>query len=289
MTSPPLPIVFITLYLKVLHRAKIILDIRDIWPESAINLNKISRYSVFAIAAKILEKLAYDHADEIICVSKNMRSYISNKTSTKVHVIYNGTSNIRSVSNVYDFKKPLQLYYAGNLGFAQNLENVLKGFIAARNEIPDKEIKFNIIGGGAMSEKLLAVARGSIFKDDINFIGVKTWVETQDILQQANGLIILIKNAPAFDLTVPSKVFDYMSFGIPIISNISGEGRSILGQNRGNLLIEGESETIFRDAFIKLANNYMSFSEHAVLNKNMAIGFSRDTASKSLLELFKKL
>jgi len=89
VSSPPLPIVLVSLLLKIVFRVPIVLDVRDIWPESAVNIGKLRKGSILEKLGLWLEKVAYYHADQITCVSSNMKSYINSKSATPTTVVYN--------------------------------------------------------------------------------------------------------------------------------------------------------------------------------------------------------
>ena len=62
----------------------------------------------------------------------------------------------------------------------------------------------------------------------LGFFGALEKSKATEHMLRYGCLLLPLKDAPAFRLTVPSKVFDYMSIGRPIITNISGEGSSII-------------------------------------------------------------
>jgi hypothetical protein len=74
-----------------LFRVPLVLDIRDIWPASAVGTGQISAQGRAYRYGEKMEKYVYDRAVHITCVARPMQEYIHTKTETPVTVGYNGT------------------------------------------------------------------------------------------------------------------------------------------------------------------------------------------------------
>ena len=79
-------------------------------------------------------------------------------------------------------------------------------------------------------------------------------------------MLLPLKDAPAFRLTVPSKVFDYMSIGRPPITNISGEGSSIIKRGSANVVVSPSDAQELTDAMIMIKKSWHERIESAKLN-----------------------
>lgn len=283
ITSPPLTVVLSSLLLRLFSRQRIVLDVRDIWPESAISIGKLSQNGLSARLGRILEKLAYWHAHQITCVSENMAGYIRDRSNRPVHVVYNGVSTTKMPAYNVSGADPDRFYYAGNIGFAQDMEPMVRAFAKAKHDPVMAKARLIVIGDGVLRADMEALAQELDLGDAIEFPGPMPKTELTDRLYDAGTLIVPLMHSPAFELTVPSKVFDCMSFGRPVLSNISGEGRRILERSGGNLVAAHSDVSALADGFVALRKEWDE--RLAKAKANVAIvrdDFSREASAEVL-------
>ena len=160
-TSPPLPVGLAGWLMSAIQGSKFILDIRDIWPDSAVAAGQLNQNSKLYKFGKILEHWLYKKADLITCVSRPMADYIKGFiTRGNVIVIYNGVPNQYLHSKGYSEAPNNELFednkinitYLGNMGYVQNLKVVLESAKQIKDKMP--EIKFYFIGGGVEKEEI---------------------------------------------------------------------------------------------------------------------------------------
>ena len=287
ISSPPLPVTLVSLVLKLIFRIPIVLDVRDIWPESAVNIGKIKRDSLFEKLGKKLEKLSYYHANEITCVSMNMKEYLDKLTHNKVTVIYNSISRVQMKKIYNGSPNPNIFCYAGNIGHAQNIELLIHSFELARKDKDMKKLILYIVGDGALLNDIKLLAADLNLIDSVKFFGAITKDEALEKMSEAGCLLLPLKDAPAFRITVPSKVFDYMSLSRPIITNINGEGAEIIKKCKANKIVPSENIIKFSEAMINIRKNFNNKLNIAKLNRDIVIeNFTRE---KQVAELEKVL
>lgn len=96
-------------------------------------------------------------------------------------------------------------------------------------------------------------------------------------MHQAGCLLLPLKDAPAFRITVPSKVFDYMSMSRPIVANISGEGADIIGRCEANEIVPPGDILKFSKAMIKIRKDWDSRLSLALVKREIVIqDFTRE-------------
>ena len=283
ISSPPLPVTLISLFLKFFFRVPVVLDIRDIWPESAVNIGKIKRDSLLEKLGKKLESLSYYHANEITCVSVKMKDYLDQRTSNKVTTIYNGVSRIQMEKEYEGSADPNIFCYAGNIGHAQNMEILIRSFSLARKDECMKASKMHIVGDGAVLNDVKSLSIELGLFDCIKFFGALPKEEALKKMHESGCLLLPLKDAPAFRITVPSKVFDYMSMSRPILTDINGEGADILGRCEANEIIPSEDISKFSEGMIKIRKNWDNRFSLASLNREIVINYF--TREKQVLEL----
>lgn len=283
VSSPPLPVVLASILLRALVRVPVVLDVRDIWPESAVNIGKIRSKSLLERLGLILENAAYRHAKRITCVSKPMSQYISKKTKVPVDVIYNGVSLIDFSSHTPVSVGSRTFCYAGNLGLAQDIPSLIQAFahVLQHEEMCDSVL--TLVGDGAVKQEAEDLVSSLGIQHRVTFYGAVPKAEALLIMQSADVLLIPLQDSPAFRLTVPSKVFDCMALCKPIVSNVAGEAKDILMQTDANLVATPGSIADLSQAMREAHLNWNELASHA--NKNYDVVsqfFSRDSMTRKL-------
>lgn len=282
-SSPPLFVALCTIMIRFLIRIPIVLDIRDLWPESAINIGKVRRGSLMDRLGRILELAAYHYSDALTCVSQPMATYLRKKTNRQVTVVYNGAPEKQLNYNYSSKPDPLCFCYAGNLGYAQGLPEVFKAFALACKYPEMNGVILKLIGAGAVLDESKKLCEDLGIADRIKFIGVRPKHEALKILGESGTLLIPLLDSPAFELTVPSKVFDYMGIERPIIACIRGEGKEILEVSGSNIVIPPGDIYKLAEAFVYAIKNWSVLLKCASKNKILvSCKFSREASVREL-------
>lgn len=288
-TSPPLFVAFSGWLLARIKNAKFILDVRDIWPDSAVATGHLRAFSLLYRVTKLFEYSIYRRADLITCVSEKMKDYIRNHTirDMPILVLYNGlflkffNDNLIRYDNYVPSQSEFVISYIGNIGYAQNLDlliNVAKSY-------KDRNIKFTLIGDGAVKHILMDKVASARLKNVV-FKNACSKKESFEYMNRSHALLIILnKQYSAFNLTIPSKVFDYLWSNKPILFGIEGEGKQILRSLPGNLYFDANNPISLTEAIANLKKNYNHYQSEA--NKNRAFvlnNFTREKITKKLEE-----
>jgi glycosyltransferase involved in cell wall biosynthesis len=287
-TSPPLFVGLTGWFLARLNRCPLVFDVRDIWPESAVAAGQLSNTGFGFKVGKALEKWLYDRADHISCVSTKMAEYIASRTSTDTSVIYNGVSAnyARTASVPVDRKRIL---YAGNLGRVQALDAAIRGFARIANEPIANGWTLEFLGHGALKRELQTVAAECGVGDRVAFHAAVAKESAMDELARSAVLLISLKSDAVFDLTIPSKVFDYLVVGRPILFGINGEGRDILESTGANVGFTSGSEDSLAAAIRGMIADYEQLGARADRNPTaVSEAYSREANTSRLAGLFER-
>jgi glycosyltransferase involved in cell wall biosynthesis len=295
-TSPPLPVGLAGFVMSAIQGSKFILDIRDIWPDSAVAAGQLNKKSKLYKLGKIIEHWLYAKADLITCVSRPMAEYIKRFTeSDKVVVIYNGVPNQYLHGDIYPdgnhnelFKEnKINITYLGNMGHVQSLQTVLEAAKQIKEEM--YKIIFYIIGDGIEKKKLEKFKKDNSL-DNVIIMGPVLKKQAMQLMRNSSALFFQLKDDIVMEKTVPSKVFDYMTAGKPILFGIKGEGKMILEQVKGNIYYQPDSTESFINAVRKLKRNYEQLSKSA--RENIVIVekyYTREKMVKKLEKHFQEL
>ena len=141
--------------------------------------------------------------------------------------------------------------YSGNMGLAQVLETIIE--VA---KLVDKyPIDFRLIGNGVCRDKLESKVKqiglkNVVFHDSVNRSELIKWIKKSSVC-----LVPLI-NSPLFRTALPSKMFEYMACGRPVIVGIKGEAEEFIKISKAGILVEPENSILLSKAIINYYKNH---------------------------------
>lgn len=290
VTSPPLSLAIPGIILRFVAGRPVVFDVRDIWPESAVAVGKIKRGSIIEVGGRLLERLAYRFPNALTCVSQPMARYLEQLTRRPVTVIYNGVPNsqIREMNGAMAGQNKV-FSYAGNLGYAQGIGDVLKAFALAARDPALLGAELWLIGSGVLETSLQSLTANLNLGGKVHFLGVRSKAETLELMRRSSVLLIPLVESPAFELTVPSKVFDCMAVGRPVLASLRGEGAEILNETGANIVVVPGDVEELAEAMIKICDNWLYLNEKAQLNVELVgAKFTRESAVRILDAVLKR-
>lgn len=253
VTSPPL-FVGITGYLiSKLKRIPFVFEIRDLWPESAIDTGVLKNTGLIKMAYKF-EKFIYRKASLINVLTPAFRKkLIEEKSVPKDKIVYIPNAADFSLSDellesfdVAKFKREEGLEgkfiitYVGAHGVANHLQQLVE----AAKLLEDTNAHFLLIGQGMEKKKLIKLAKhlnciNISFIDPVPKSDVFKYILASDI-----GTSVL-KNVDTFKTIYSNKTFDYMSCKKPILMAIDGVSRELVEDADAGVFVEPENPQDF--------------------------------------------
>lgn len=209
--------------------ARFLLDVRDLWPETPIALGELSAVSPVAHMLTLLERRAYKRADHIVTTSPGYVDHIREITGedTKITVALNGIDNeFRGPSKCVKSKDGMiQVLYAGNVGYCQNLLTFVEAASLLRNE----KFRFKIIGSGTQIDQVRQRVT-DLGLDNIMILPPVSRMELLNAYRDAEILYLQLFSNQYFGRVIPSKIFEYLALPKPIIYGLDGASAKILSQ-----------------------------------------------------------
>jgi glycosyltransferase involved in cell wall biosynthesis len=289
-SSPPLFVGLSGVALSRLFRIPLVVDIRDLWPASAVGTGQLSAEGRAYRVGERMEQYVYDQAAHITCVARPMQEYIRAKTRTPVTVVYNGarTSDILDGPNgCHDSSSGHTLLYAGNLGRAQQLDLLIRAWATVRDRNGHGKWTLKLLGTGAVEEDLKQLARDLGAGDSVVFVPPVSRQEAAREMARAAALSVSLQADAAFERTIPSKVFDGMAVGRPILAGVAGEGREILESTGANLCYPPGNQQALEHALEQLMGDYQHLQLVAYRNPQVIRkGYTRERAVEALMRVF---
>jgi glycosyltransferase involved in cell wall biosynthesis len=217
--SPPLTLAFSGWLLSVFSKTKLILNISDLWPLSAKELGAIKDGGLYTILVR-LETFLYKKASICTGQSQEIVEYIEKTIPGKTYLFRNGVDTSRFEGRKFNPSNRKKLVYAGLLGVAQGILSICK-----KIDFKSLHAEFHIYGTGAELESIISFQNDNPTRG-ITYHGILKRDEMPDVLSSYGGALIpLVKNIYG---AVPSKIYEAMAAGLPIIFSGEGEGEVII-------------------------------------------------------------
>lgn len=206
------------------RRIPFVLEVRDLWPESLIELGSFSRRHPFIVLLASIERYLYSNADHIISLLPAAADFIKSRgaEADRISWIPNGID----LAMVPKPPEPpnndsFDVMYAGTHGLANNLDLVLDAAAALRLSGNTKSIRFRLVGDGPDKLRLMKRAQemgltNVVFDEPVPKDAVF------DTLAQADCFLLTLHDSSLFRWGIsPNKLFDYMAAARPIILTLT--------------------------------------------------------------------
>lgn len=231
--SPPLTLGLTGLMLARLTGAKHIMNVSDLWPLSAFELGAISKGFTYKQLEK-LERYLYKKSYACTGQSQQIVTQLAASGSQRAHLYRNGVDT-RRFDSIRQTMQPqphnnLRIVYAGLLGVAQGILGLCENI-----DFASLGAELHIYGEGAEKNDIIAYLEKNKDKGIFLHSSVKRDEVPATIMQYDATLIPLIK--PIFG-AVPSKIYESMAAGLPIIFTGGGEGIDIINDNKAGWVCE---------------------------------------------------
>lgn len=284
-------------------RAKYVIEIVDLWPETFVELGLINRNNPILYFAYKAEKWLYEKADNVVFSMEGGLNYIQDKkwditnggkiNPEKVHYINNGVDLTDFNDNVKQFilkdddlsnPEIKKIIYLGSIRLANNLKQLVDAAALLKNY---QNIKFLLYGNGDDREYLIKYCKDN---DINNVIFKEKWIDPKYVPYVVSASTVNILNyMPAHFGGYggsQSKMFQYMASGKPICCNLKMMYCPI---NKNNLGIAKEfsSTQEYAEAIYELANlDENELSEMKIRNLETAKSFDYRVLTEKMIELF---
>jgi glycosyltransferase involved in cell wall biosynthesis len=294
-TSPPLLVGLAGWLVAWRQRARFVLDIRDLWPAAAEALGELSDPTLLRIAG-LLERFLYARADRITAVTRSFVAAIRRSVRDRRAVTYvpNGAATEMFAPTTVDPRLRSRLgwdgrfvaTFAGNMGIAQGLGAVLE----AAKELANENAMICFLGDGPVKAELMASANSSRLSN-VCFLHAVPTAEVAPYLLASDALLVTLNRAEVFDMFVPSKLFDSLACGRPVILMANGEAREILEASRAGISVAPEDPLGLAAAVRALAalspaeRNELGTRGRDYVLKN----FLRDTQNRRMVDLIEQV
>ena len=257
-TSPPIFQALSAWSIAFLRRRPFLLEIRDLWPEFAVDMGILTN-PILITLSRWLVSFLYAQASHILVNSPAYRDYLINKgvPGSKITLIANGVdSNMfnpaakgEAIRRQWQLSEQFVVTYAGAIGVANDIPTILK---AAHHLRDHNHIHFMLVGDGKERANVETIAR-ELNLANVTLTGALPKSQMADVLSASDACLATLQNIPMFTKTYPNKVFDYMAAGRPVVLAIDGVIRTVIEEGQAGIFVPPGDSKALAEAVLALA------------------------------------
>ena len=253
VSSPTFLSVFSALVISWLRNIPFVFEVRDLWPAVFVDLGVITNPLLIRFL-EFWEMFLYRRAGLVVTVTESFRRLLIERgvSSQKVVTISNGANldffTVGERDNVVRSEHGLGdrfvVSYLGAHGIAHGIDTVLRAAEILKHR---KDIVFLLAGEGAMKKELLALKENTV-TDNVLMLGAQPKRRMPDFYHASDVCLVPLRDVPLFETFVPSKMFEIMACGVPIVASVRGEARAILTRSGAARLVTPENASALAQA-----------------------------------------
>lgn len=242
------------------RRVPYIFEVRDLWPGIFIDLGVLKNKTLIKLLEKI-ELFLYKKASLVVPVTNRFADNIVNRgiSPEKVKVITNGVD--------LDFYKPgfvdinfrkkigvptdaFVVMYLGAHGISHGLSSVLD----AAEKLQTQGVHFLFVGEGAEKSKLVSIANTKGLSN-ITFVQGQPKQQILNFYSAADACLVTLRNVDGLSTFIPSKMFEIMGCGKPIVAALRGEAAEIFERSSAAAIVSPEDSSRLAATVVALKND----------------------------------
>jgi glycosyltransferase involved in cell wall biosynthesis len=279
--SPPLLLSFISVFTLWLKRKTIILNVSDLWPTAAIELQVLKKNSLSHKMLLFIERFIYKKATHIFGQSNEIITHIHSMFPEKKCFLYRNYPD-HFVEDFLEDKdnsnEAIKLFYAGLLGVAQGVFELIQQL-----DLENDNIELHIFGDGAEKTQIVNYLNQNP-KKKIFFHGMLERNVLHETLKDFDIALVPLKTR--IYGSVPSKIFEYSALGFPSLYFGGGEGEDIVKENNLGWVVPVEDFQRLNETLTEISA--LGKDEIQKMKKNIFLHaknhFNLDRQMKELIE-----
>ncbi len=277
------------------RRVPFVFELRDLWPASIVAVGALKPGRVLN-ALERLELFLYRQASAVVAVSEAFRRDLARRgiDERRVHVVTNGVDLARYTPRPRDeeFARKLGLEgrfvvgYLGTHGMAHALERVLDAAELTRD---DRRIRWLFAGDGAARAGLIEEAARRSLRNVV-FAPPSPKEDMPSLWSCCDLALVHLKRTAVFETVIPSKIFEAMGIGVPILlAAPEGEASSIVRRAGAGECVPAEDPRALADAVVRLADDPARRERLARQARAAAPQYDRDVLAERMLAILQSV
>ncbi|MFJ4443738.1 glycosyltransferase family 4 protein [Pseudomonas sp. NPDC089422] len=297
-SSPPIFPMFTVWLVCKIRSIPMVLEVRDLWPESAVQMGILRNKYLISIMLW-MERLLYNQARRIVTLTHGIKNDIQRRgwPASRLQVITCGVESDMlypdddagfALRRKYGLEDRRIVLYMGAMGEANNLDVILNAAFLSR----DSNLLFLLVGDG--------MRRAEIKKRiaDSGMTHVQCWEpvaksEVRQCISAADICLVTLQDIPLFEGAIPTKLLDYMACGKPVLCGVRGEAAQIVETAEAGVVFAPNDERQLAVLIQELMDDeprrrQMGANGAAHVLKNFEASKSREAMESLLIEVASK-
>lgn len=272
------------------RRVPFVFELGDLWPASIAAVGAIRRSPALK-AVEMLELFLYRRSAAVAALTHAFKDNLVSRRipADKIAVVINGVDLPRygprprdpELAAEWNLADKFVVGYVGTHGMAHALTNVLN---AAERLRDDDTVRFLLAGAGAERDALIAEA-GRRNLTNVVFMPAQPKDRMPAVWSLCDVALVHLKDSPVFAGVIPSKIFEAMGMGLPLLlAAPEGEASRIVTASGGGLHVAAEDPEALADAVRQLRDDTLR-KELAEKSLAAAPRHSRERQARDMLRV----
>ena len=243
----------------VVKRVPFVFEVRDLWPAVFVDLGVLKNRHLISLLEAI-EMFLYRRATLIVTVTDSFRQILIRRgiPNRKIITVTNGadieffrSSKRDSFRDDNGLRDKLIVMYLGAHGISHSLQTTIRCAELLRGH---EDISFVLVGEGSDKKNLIELAQ-NLNLTNVLFTPSQPRERVPSLYSTADVCLVTLRDVPLFTTFIPSKMFEIMAAGRPIIAAVRGEAREILERSGSAVIVDPEDPQAMADAVLRVTSS----------------------------------
>ena len=274
-----------------MRRRPFVFELGDLWPASIAAVGAINN-SAFLRAIEKVELFLYRRSACVIALTHAFKENLVRRgiCMNKIAVVINGVDMHRygprdrdaELAKKWDLTKHFVVGYVGTHGMAHGLGNVLDAAERLKDVL---NLRFLMVGAGADRAALIQSAQQRNL-NNVVFIPSQPKEAMPQIWSLCDVALVHLRDVPVFAEVIPSKMFEAMGMGLPLLLSLpDGEASAILQFDGAGLWVPPEDSVALANATMRLFRDDPLRQKLARQSRSAAQRHTRETQARHMIKV----
>ena len=233
------------------RRVPWVFEVRDLWPEAMVAVNALTPGHPMMTVLHGIANVLYRSSTRVVLVTRSSLDVLASRgfPAAKLAFIPNGVDLgkfVPAAANPADRvflggSADRIVTYMGTHGMSHNLDRLLEIAMRLRGQ---RNIAFAFVGDGAERARLEAIAKQARL-ENVRFLGIQPRDRMPALYAASDLCVVPLRKTELFLGTLPSKIFEIMGMGKPLVLAVDGEARQIVeAAGAGRFVPPGDTDAL---------------------------------------------